>query len=837
MTTSKSRTIPFEERVKRLIPFDWGYGSTPRTAKLRDSLYWKAAVTNEWLSVAMGAAKCTFRQGIRVDVDRARLITRAYKETEGQPWAIRRAKAVAKLCEEMPIFIKPGELIVGDANGTPDEIRWYPEVSSWWMPEGITTGGFADMVTEEERKEIIEDICDYWNGQSVRDLVWDNLPEHIRPIADESIINSVSFTTWEESRVVPPYDYESLFKEGLQPRIDRIEAKLKELDTRIGDMDPDEYLSKKHEWEAMIICGRGILRYAQRYAQLAREQSLVETDETRRQELVEIAAILEWVPANPPRTFHECLQFYWTIEVVGHYMAVCGNGSGVRVDQIWWPSFEADMKAYRITREQALELVECLFLKIQEIGQPLHWPTSFSATAGFDIACNIDICGSDEQGWDVSNALSRIVMESIANLHINQPLVSVRYHRNISPDIVETGIDLDRTGMGHPSWFNEDLLTQWGLNRGWPPEEARKVQASGCVTVNIPGRAILATGILNVGGIFAVNLLNEILGVFDGPSIPNKPEPKDPRKMSSADDLLDAFCEQLFFYMKTGVNTWNMGQQVLMEYRPDPCNSFLMDESVERGIDLTRIHKEHDTSPFMVTYGGINTADSLAAIQKLIFDDKKYTIDQLIEALKANWEGHEVMLQEFLNAPKYGSDNDYGDSWAVKTLTRINDTVSQVKDAWGYPLTIDGSTAAGYQSLGMACGASADGRLAGTPLDDGSMSPMTGADKKGPTAMINSAGKIPFMHTQLMNQRFMPEFLEGDNKQLFADYLRVWYEKGTIPHIQFNVVDSHILKAAQKDPEKYKDLQVRVAGYSAFWIDLARDTQDSIIARTEQSLS
>ncbi len=278
-----------------------------------------------------------------------------------------------------------------------------------------------------------------------------------------------------------------------------------------------------------------------------------------------------------------------------------------------------------------------------------------------------------------------------------------------------------------------------------------KVQASGCVTVNIPGRSILATRILNVGAIFAVNLVNEILGVFEGPAIPGKPDSKGLHTMTSSNDLLDAFCDRLLFYMQIGVNTWNIGQQLLMECRPDVCNSFLMDEAVERGIDLPRLHKEHDTSPFMVTYGGIN--------------------------------------------------------------------------------------AAGYQSLGMACEASADGRLAGTPLDDGSMSPMIGAGKKGPTAVMNSAGKIPFMHMQLMNQRFMPQFLEGDNKQLFANYLRVWHEKGSIPHIQFNVVDSEMLKAAQNNTEEYKDLQVRVAGYCAFWIDLARDTQDSIIARTEQSLS
>jgi pyruvate-formate lyase len=195
------------------------------------------------------------------------------------------------------------------------------------------------------------------------------------------------------------------------------------------------------------------------------------------------------------------------------------------------------------------------------------------------------------------------------------------------------------------------------------------------------------------------------------------------------------------------------------------------------------------------------------------------------------------MRQDFLNAPKYGNDDDYPDAWAVKTLTRIHDgTLNQVKDAWGYTVTIDGSTAAGFQSVGLGCGANPDGRLGGTTMADGTLSPMAGADKQGPTAVLNSAGKVPYMHSQLLNQRFMPQFLEGENKKLFAAYLKEWHAKGTVPHIQFNVMDSQVLRDAQERPENYTNLQVRVAGYSAFWVDLAPETQDAIIARTEQSL-
>ena len=281
---------------------------------------------------------------------------------------------------------------------------------------------------------------------------------------------------------------------------------------------------------------------------------------------------------------------------------------------------------------------------------------------------------------------------------------------------------------------------------------------------------------------------------------------------------------------------WNLAQEVLTNTYPDPVNSLLLKEPLERGVDLKKLHKEYDTYPAVFILGLITAADSLAALQKLVFDEQKYTMDEVLTALNEDWEGYEAMRQDFLNAPKYGNDDDYADTWAVKLATRFEHTISQVSDAWGYKLISDGGTAAGYQTAGMACGPTPDGRKAMGTLTDGSRSPMGGADRSGPTAVLNSAAKIPFMHTELLNQRFMPACLANGNRRLFAAYLREWYEKGTIPHIQFNVVNDAVLRNAQEHPENYQDLQVRVAGYSAFWIDLPKGTQDSIIARTKHHL-
>jgi pyruvate formate-lyase/glycerol dehydratase family glycyl radical enzyme len=794
-------------------------------------------VVKDFIHVAGGIGKCTFREGegVRINMDRARLVTESHRRTEGKPWPIRKAEALSRLCEEMPIYINPGELIVGDPNGAPDEIRWYPETSVWWMPEAVTSGGFSQMVNDVERKEIVEDICEYWKERATEARIKAALPEELKPIVLEPI-SSVTCAVWEESRGVPGYEYEALFQEGLEARIARAEAKLKDLEARVGELHPAEYLEKRNNWRAMAMCGRAILRYAQRHAELAREQAAEEEDEVRRKELEEMAAILARVPAQPPRTFQECLQFYWIIEVTGHYLAMCGNGCGVRIDQVWRPFFEADIEAGRITREKALELVECLFIKIQGLGSPLESPIFFTATSGFDVTYTANIAGSDGYGRDLSNELTVIAMEALANLHVNQPPIAIRYHRNISPEVVDRAIDLNRVGMGHPSWFNEDLLEKWGLMRGWSPEDAKKVQVGGCVLPHLSGKFVAATGLGNVGAFVSPKLLEEVLGLYEPPPVPGRGQIADPTTMESAGELLDAYCEKLLFYLEIAAISWNIGHQMLEEYLPDPCNSFLMEESLERGYDLKKLAKEGDTFPNLICFGAINTSDSLAAIETLIFEGRHYSMRQLLDALRANWKGYEEMRQDFLNAPKFGNDDEYADSWAVKFLTRIVETAKRVRDAWGCSFTFDGSTAAAYQVMGLACGATPDGRLALSPLADGSVSPMTGTDRYGPTAVLNSVGKLPYMYSQLLNQRFMPVVLEEENKELFAHYIREWYEKGTIGHIQFNVVDSEVLRDAQEHPERHANLQVRVAGYSAFWIDLPRETQDSIIARTEQGL-
>jgi formate C-acetyltransferase len=839
LNTPEPKRVSLEERFKKAVPFEWGYGSTPRTNKLRNALNWKAAVTEDQLeNAAMGLSRQRFREGVKIDMSRARIVTEAFRETDGQPAPLQYARMVEKLSEEMPVFIKDGELIVGDPNGGANKVRWHPEVNVDWMPEAVTTGGFSEIVTDDERREIVDEICPFWERKSTAALVRSSLPEEMAPVI--STYGAFLSCLWEQGLVIPAYDWEGLFRDGLDARIAKAEVKLAELDAGVEDLDPAEYLEKRYNWQAMVRCGKAIIRYGQRLSETARQQAAQERDEKRRRELEEMANILERVPARPPRTFHECLQFYWTVEVVAHYFARWGTGCGARLDQVWWPYYQADIESGRITREDAVELVECLFLKIQEIGAALDWPLKFAGISGASTLYTANICGTTTDGQDATNELSFIILEALGNLHLTQPPVALQYHAAISPEVISAAIDLARTGLGHPSYFNKDLLEKWGMQRGWSPEDARKVQVCACAANNVMGKAMQGSGLASSAVMNCPEVLGEVLRLNDQGARSGSvvlAAGKKATEMQSADELMASYFERVKYYVRISAVSWNIAQQVLMDHKPDPCNSMLMDETLERGIDLLRFHKEGDTWPVVTPFGGINTANSLAAIQRLVFDQKKYIMEELVQALDANWSGYDAMRQDFLNAPKYGNDDDFADDWAVRFLIGLDEAVGTVKDAWGYPFTLDGSTATGYTMMGLAAGASPDGRLACSSLADGSLSPMAGTDSEGPTAVLNSAAKMPYLHTELFNQRFMPTILERENKELFAAYLKTWHAKGTIPHIQFNVVSSEVLREAQVQPEKHSDLIVRVAGYSAHFIDLPDHSQDSIIERTEQALT
>ncbi len=839
----------FEHISVSLKPYAWGMGSTPRTAELREGLYSKAVVVKDWSEVLTGVGKTTFRKDIKLDTDRAKIVTDSYRKTEGLPQVTRRALAMQALCEEIPLFIEPGQLLVGDPNSAPNEIRWFPEVSCEYMIDSVKPdGGFGHMVSDKERQEIF-DICDYWKDKCQEALVSREIPDDVLPYLVRSEENPSFYANhWNAGRNIIGYDFELLFEEGLNARIKRVELKLADLSEQllkgVQDLSPAVYIEKKRNWEAQLISARAILRFAQRYAVLARDQASVAADPARKKELLNIAKICDKVPANPPETFNEALQFQWLVEVVARFLSGPNNGSGARLDQIWYPYYKKDLLEGRITRDGAKELLECWMIRIQALGSHAEHPQLFSLTSGSEVFYTANIGGTNVDGTDACNDLTALILENIATLRMNQPPLMVRMHENMSEDMLTRITETIRAGTGHPSLFHEGLMEQWALKRGYSKYDAKRTQAAGCVAMNCTGKPLSGAFMTEVGFVTQPKMLEYALfqghdafgtGNRVGSSALIRPRTKAPQEMTSIDELLEAHCEQLLFHLKLANISHNVSHQVMMEFSQNPMDSFLLEDTLEQGKDIHKAWAEFDTWPNLISLGYVNVSDSFAAIDKLIFQDKKYTMEQLTHALQENWAGNEVMRQHFLNAPKYGNDEDFADQWAVKSREKILKAARTIKDAWGREWDFDGSSVIAYQAMAFGVGATADGRYAANMLADGSRSPSVGSDIEGPTAVLNSVAKIPYVHTELFNQRFTPQFLEGENKPLFNAYLREWFDKGTIPHIQFNVVDSDILREAQDSPNDYSDLQVRIAGYSAYFVDLAPETQESIIQRTEQS--
>jgi len=486
----KPGSISFEDRAKNAKPYEWGFGCTPRVAKLRDECYLKAVVIKDWTEVITGLGEITFRKDVKLDVDRARIVTNTFKKTEGSPPALRKAEVVASLCDEMPIFIRPGEIIVGDPNGAPNKVRWFPEICVSYIPNSLETG-FKHMVTPAEKKEILEDIYEYWKDKTQEYKVLKNLPEDVMPFVERSIENPCFYANlWNTGRQLMDYDYESIYKGGVKARIAKAEAKLEELQANHAKIHPSVYLNKKHAWEGMIISGKALIRYAERHANLAREQAENEQDPIRKKELENMAAVCDWVPANTPRTFHEALQFFWFNEVVSRFLVVPGNGSGTRLDQVWWPYYEADMKAGRITRLEALELIECWMFKVQEVGSYGEDPQTFTLAAGGENFYTANIGGSKEDGTDACNDLTCLILEALTDTRLNQPPVMFRYHRDVNSDVVKRVIETIRSGTGHPAIFNENLLEKWALMRGYSLKDAKRTQAAGCVAMSCTGKPL-----------------------------------------------------------------------------------------------------------------------------------------------------------------------------------------------------------------------------------------------------------------------------------------------------------------------------------------------------------
>jgi formate C-acetyltransferase len=621
-----------------------------------------------------------------------------------------------------------------------------------------------------------------------------------------------------------------MFETGLEGRIKMAEDRLEEIDRTV----PLDYIEQKEFLQSVIIVLKAVISFANRYAALAKEKAFSEEDPEKKQRFQEIAQTCEWVPANPPRTFLEAVQFFYFIHLV-RYLEYSTLGIGLRVDYLLGSYYEKDLEEGRITEEEAIEILNLLWVKFLELGL-VYSPLVTSIYGGVASLQAVTLGGMDGEGRDITNKLTYLVLEAAKQMRTIEPSIALRVHDNTPDELLSKAVDVIRTGIGYPSLFNDDtlipLLEKWGV----PTEEAKKYAVSGCVYMCLPGKNITrrVVGYFVLGKCFWWALHQGLDPKTDerwGAKTP------DPATFRSWEDVLEAYLEQVKFFLNKLAQLENTCRDLYAKYLPRPFYSAIVEGCIEQGKERSKWVYPSMVHDMVVTIGSTNVADGLTVIKKIVFEDKLMSLPELIEIMDKNWEGREDIRQACLNTPKYGNDDDYADLIARDVHHRTEAAMETIKDRFGFSMRGDGSAVSATYGLGAQTPATPDGRRDGDPFADSSLAPQTGMDKKGPTAVLNSCAKIDTLqsYNHLLNQKFQPQFLEGNMKPLFMDYLKTWKEK-KIPHVQFNVVDKETLIEAQRKPQEYQDLIVRVAGFSAYFLDLSKGLQDQIIARTEQGL-
>ncbi len=766
-----------------------------------------------------------FRPEIKLDLQRSRLMTESFKETDGQSMVMRRAKALAHVLNNMGIFIRDWERIVGYQTSSPEGL-YHPIDMNWRSVQRLVNSGGGETLLDEVEKDELEELCEYWKGRCMSDrhqeLFEGDLGKYWK--------YEGTFLWTHLSELGIP-DYEALFENGLNGRIKMAEDRLREIEETI----PPDYVDQKEFLQSVIIVLKSVINFAGRYAALAEEMAASEKDKDRKKRLEEVARTCAWIPANKPRTFLEAVQFFYFIHLV-RYLEYSTLGIGIRLDYLFGSYYEKDLKEGRITRDEGLEILQLLWAKFLELGL-VYSPLVTSVYGGVASLQAVTIGGTDREGNDVTNDLTYLALEAAETLRTIEPSIALRVHEKTPDELLSKATDVIGTGIGYPSLFNDSalipLLEKWGV----PPEDARGYAVSGCVYMEIPGKNITR----RVEGYFV--LAKCLWWALHSGVNPKTNEQwgartPDPATFTSWEDVLEAYVEQVRFFTTKMAQLENTCRDLYAKYCPRPFYSAIVDGCIEKGKECKQWIYPSMVHDMTIVIGTTNVADSLTAIKRVVFEDKLVTLPELIDIMDKNWEGREDIRQACLNAPKYGNDDDYADLIAQEVHYRTEAIMETVKDRFGFSKRGDGSAVSATYGLAADTPATPDGRTDGSPFADSTLAPQPGMDKKGPTAVLNSCAKIDTQKTynHLLNQKFQPQFLEGDLKPIFIDYLKTWREK-KVPHVQFNIVDKETLVDAQNRPQEFQDLIVRVAGYSAYFVELSEGLQDHIIDRTEQSFS
>src|ERR1039458_7616281 len=766
-----------------------------------------------------------------LSLERARLLTEFYRTSDAAlSIPVRRAWSLAYLMERKTIYIGNEELIVGERGPAPKGTPSYPELCCHSMQDLEilhTREKISYVVSDEARRIQAEEVIPYWQGGSMRDRIFREMTPEWKDAYTAGI-----FTEFMEQRA-PGHTVlgDVIYRKGLLELQADIDAALGRLD---WNGDPRAW-DRQQELKAMRLAAGAVMRFAERHADLALRMADEEVDPRRQAELARIAEVCRRVPAHAPRDFHEALQAYWFVHLgVITELNTWDSFSPGRLDQHLAPFYERGVSSGTLHREAARELLQCFWVKFNNQPAPPKVGVTAAESGTYTDFCNINTGGLKPDGSCGVNELSYLVLDVIDEMRLLQPSSNLQLSKKNPERFLKRGLEIVRKGWGQPSIFNADMVVEELLRQGKSIEDARAGGTSGCVETGAFGKeAYILTGYFNLRRVLEVALTNGFdartgkqVGIESG----------DPRTFQTYNDLLAAFKRQLHYLVDVKIRGNNIIERLYARNMPAPYLSLLVDDCILKGGDYNDGGPRYNSTYIMGVAPG-TTTDSLAALKYHVFDHQNLSMDELLAALRANFEGCEkTRLMLWNKTPKYGNDDPYADEILVQVFNLFFDEIN------GRPNTKGGYYRVNYLSttchvyFGSVTGATPDGRKAWEPHSDG-ISPAQGADRRGPTAVIKSAAKMDHARTggTLLNQKFTPQAVEGDAGLSHLAQLVRAYFKMDGHHIQFNVVTAETLKAAQKEPEKYRDLIVRVAGYSDYFCDLTPGLQNEIVARTEQT--
>ncbi len=763
-----------------------------------------------------------------LSAERAELLTAFYRQPARlRSTPVERAEAFAYLLEHKTICINPGELIVGEKGPAPKAAPTFPELCCHSLEDLDILDArekTAFKVSPETRQAYAETVIPFWQGKSMRELLFQEMtPEWL------AAYNAGIFTEFMEQRA-PGHTVmdDKIYHAGMLDFQARIDARLATLDYL---NDPEAY-ARQEQLKAMRIAAGALIRFAERHAEAARRLAAAEADSQRRAELLRIAEVCTRVPAHAPRDFWEALQMYWFVHLgvtteLNTWDAFCPG----RLDQHLLPFYERGLAEGTLTREAAEELLQCFWIKFNNQPAPPKVGVTAAESGTYTDFAQINIGGVRPDGGDGVNEVSYLLLDVMEELRLLQPSTSLQVSKKNPDRFIKRAARILRTGYGQPSLFNADLIAQELIRMGKSVVDARCGGSSGCVEVGAFGKENYnLTGYFNLPKVLELTLHN---GVDPRSGAQLGPATGDPRDFQTMEALLDAFARQVQHFVDIKVRGNAVIERLYAQYMPCPFLSLLIDDCIAAGKDYHDGGARYNTT-YIQGVGLGTMADALTAIQYHVFDERTLRMAELLAALERNFEGEERLRQRLLyRTPKYGNDDDYADALMQRVFEIYYAAIEGRPNTKGGQYHINLLPTTCHIYFGSVTGATPDGRLATTPLSEG-ISPVQGMDRHGPTAAVRSAAKMDHVRTggTLLNQKFAPQVLAGETGlDMLVQLVRGYFNLDG-HHIQFNVVDAATLRAAQRNPEQYRSLIVRVAGYSDYFCDLSPALQEEIIART-----